>query len=257
MRTSPLSNSDLKRVQNRLVERGKQIFDAPAAEVVFTGDPDADRLLNDLRRTPHAFVIGCVMDRQVRAETAWFVPYRLSQRLGGFEFERLASLSRDELVRFMTKPEPLHRFGTVMGENLHAAIAMIREVYNGDAARIWKNKPSSAEVVYRFLQFKGVGPKIATMATNIIARDLKIPFSDYYSIDISADTHVQRVFRRLGLIPEKASLEELIYRARSLSPEFPGLLDLPVWEIGRTWCKPGRPLCQECGMSGLCPTARS
>ena len=42
-------------------------------------------------------------------------------------------------------------------------------------------------MVYRFLEFNGVGPKIASMAANILAREFKIPFADYFSIDISAE----------------------------------------------------------------------
>ncbi|MFN8524828.1 MAG: hypothetical protein U0821_17160 [Chloroflexota bacterium] len=90
-------------------------------------------------------------------------------------------------------------------------------------------KPSSATIVRRFLQFRGAGPKIATMAANILVRDFKIPVSDRYSIDISADVHVRRVFTRLRLIGRDASDEELIYRARELNPAYPGVFDLPIW----------------------------
>jgi hypothetical protein len=69
-------------------------------------------------------------------------------------------------------------------------------------------------------------------------RQFKIPLSDYYSVDISADVHVHGVFSRLGLICADASIDELTYVARSLNPEFPGLLDLPAWDIGRKWCRP-------------------
>jgi len=118
---------------------------------------------------------------------------------------------------------------------------------------IWSKKPSSAEVVYEFLQFDGVGPKIATMVANILTRELKIPFSDYYSIDISADAHVRRVFYRLGLIEKGASVEKIIYKARALNPEFPGLIDLPLWEIGRNWCRPKVALCNKCYLRDFCP----
>jgi endonuclease-3 len=110
-------------------------------------------------------------------------------------------------------------------------------------------------VVYRFLEFDGVGPKIATMAANILAREFKIPLSDYSSIDNSADVHIRRVFARLHLCPPDASVEQIIYKAKALHPEFPGLMDLPIWELGRNWCKPNKPNCQKCYMSDLCPSA--
>ena len=109
-------------------------------------------------------------------------------------------------------------------------------------------------MVYRFLEFDGVGPKIATMAANILARDFKIPFADHYSIDISADRHIRRVFARLGLTAGEASVEQVIYKARTLHPDYPGIIDLPCWKIGRNWCREkGDPDCGACYMNNLCP----
>jgi len=110
-------------------------------------------------------------------------------------------------------------------------------------------------VVFRFLQFHGVGPKIATMAANILARRFKVRFSDYTAIDISADVHVRRVFRRLGLVRSGATPDEVIYKARALNPEFPGILDFAAFSIGREWCRPRIQLCGECYMQGVCPGA--
>lgn len=138
-------------------------------------------------------------------------------------------------------------------------LVIIDRKYSGNASNIWAGKPPSADVVYRFLELPGFGIKIATMAPNILARTFKVPFSNHYSIDTSPDRHVRRVFARLGLTREKAPDPELIYCARSLSPEFPGLLDSPTFEIERTWCKERAPICSECFMGGVCPprTARS
>lgn len=214
------------------------------------------RPVNDLDHHPHAFVLACVMDRQIKAERAWLIPHLFSKKLGGFEFGTLQSLSIADVRNLMTRPEPLHRFPERMSENFHEAIRVIGEDYGGDASNIWRGKPPSAEVVYRFLQFRGVGPKIAIMATNILARDFKVPLSDYYSVDISADVQVRRVFCRLGLVGQDATTEEVIYRARALHPAFPGLMDFPAWEIGRNWCRPTTPLCRSCYMKEACLTAR-
>ncbi len=240
-----------------LVERGKALFDAKPVRVAFSDDPNADALINDFRGHPHAFVLGCIMDRQIRAERAWRIPYLVAEKIGGFDISLLRALSLADVRELLSKPEPLHRFPEEMSRNFHAGIEHITRAYAGDASRIWGGRPSSAEVVLRFLQFRGVGPKIATMASNILARDFKIPLADHYSIDVSADVHVRRVFARLGLVSEAASLEETIYAARALHPTFPGLLDFPAWEIGRAWCRPTVPNCGKCYMSHVCPTGKS
>ena len=244
-----------EKIRRRLVERGQALFSAPRRPVPFTKNAEADILLNDLDNYPHAFVLACVMDRQIKAERAWLIPYAISERLGTFSIEALGRLSPEEIKGFMAKPAPLHRFVDTMGGLLWSAVQRIVTQYGGDASRIWAGRPPSAEVVYRFLEFDGIGPKIASMAVNLLARYFKIPLADHYSIDISADVHVRRVFGRLGLCPSDATIEQLIYKARALHPEFPGIVDNPCWEIGRTWCKPRVPVCGECYMHDLCPTA--
>jgi len=237
------------------VAEGRRIFQEPPRQIDFAKDHDADTLLNDLAGHPHAFVLACIMDRQIKAELAWVIPFRIGQRLNDFSFAGLRKLSLEEVQRLMSEPSPLHRFVKEMSMNFHAAVQRIGDAYSGDASRIWSGRPSSADVIYRFLGFRGVGPKIATMATNILAREFKVLFSDYYSIDVSADVHVKRVFARLGLCSSDASVEEVVYRARALHPEFPGLMDLPAWKIGREWCRPKHPLCTECVVQDVCPTA--
>jgi len=242
-------------IRDRLVEHGEALFKAPPQPASFTGKPDADALLNDLTGNPHAFVLACVVDRQVQAPRAWAIPFHMSQRLGGFSMAALGNLTRDEVGRLMAEPEPLHRFVDRMAGFFYAALARIRDRYDGDASRIWAGRPSSAEVVYRFLAFDGVGPKIATMAANILAREFKVGMSDYYSVDISVDRHVRRVFTRLGLCPTDASEVEIVYRARALWPDFPGMMDLPCWEIGVNWCKARSKECPACYMRDICPSA--
>lgn len=244
-----------KAIRDRLVEHGETLFNAPKQLVQFTMATGADTLLNDLDKYPHAFVLACVMDRQIKAERAWLIPYLISEKLGGFSMETLNHLSVADVRRLMSQPVPLHRFVEKMSGFFHSAVQIISDKYAGNAARIWSGNPSSAEVVYRFLQFEGIGPKIGSMATNILARDLKVPFTDYFSIDVSADVHVRRVFARLGLCDADPTVEQVIYKAKALHPEFPGMMDSPCWEIGRNWCRACSPICDGCYMRDLCPTA--
>lgn len=246
------------RIKNLLVKRGQEKIRVKRHKLIeFTHEVKYDQLLNDLRNCPHAFVIACVMNRQMNAESACAIPYKLKERIGKFDFSTLYQLSEKQISKYLNKPTPLHRFTDIMSACLFSAIQIIGNKYDGDASKIWSDKPSSAEVVYRFMQIHGVGSKIATMAANILARSFKVKFKDYYSIDISADVHVKRVFNRLGLIEKNASIEEVIYKARSLNPEFPGLLDFPCWEVGRNWCKTQVTECNKCYLTHVCPSANN
>jgi len=235
-----------------LIKKGENLLDKPRQRTLFTGDKDADNLLNDIKDYPHAYVLACIMDRQIKAERAWAIPYKVSKEIGGFEFSKLRSLTPDK-VNLIFKTHNMHRFNEEMANNFYLAIQKIHNGYGDDVSRIWSNSPPSAAIVRRFLEFRGVGVKIATIAVNILARDFKISMKDHICIDISPDTHVKRVFKRLGFIPVEASNDELIYCARELNPEYPGVFDLSCWEIGRNWCRPNNPECNECYLGKLCP----
>lgn len=235
-------------IRDRLVKRGIELIDT---KIEIT-DP-AFAFVNDIQHFPHAFVLGCIADRQMNADRAWMIPLKLKKELGSFDFALLESIDLKKMENLMRDK---HRFWSDIARAYCSAIKRIRDEYEGDASRIWSDNPSSADVVYRFLQFDGIGPKIATMAANILVRDFKVPMSDYYSIDISVDIHVRRVCQRLGLVDNDANNDQIIYRARALHPEFPGLMDMPCWEIGRNWCKPNNPNCTECNMNDCCPSAK-
>lgn len=236
-----------------LIQRGEDLLAKPFGPIRFTDHLEADALLNDLVHYPHAFVTACIMDRQIKAEKAWLIPYHFQARLGSFEITALQKLSLEDTTSLMCQPYPLHRFPNNMSKDFHSAIHRIVSQYAGNAASIWAASPDSATLVMRFLEFRGAGPKIATMAANILVRDFKIPVSDKIRIDVSPDVHICRVFVRLGLITEGQSNDVLIQKARQLSPSYPGVFDLPMWEIGRNWCRPQSPACRECYLDTHCP----
>lgn len=238
--------------EHLLVTIGKERFADPVRQTVrFVDDKVQNDFLNDLENVPHAYVLACVMDRQLKSERAWAIPYIIKEIIGSFEVNALAAVTLDEYKKIFAD-NSLHRYNEIMAGFFYSAVQDIAVKYEGDASRIWSNKPSSAKVVYDFLQFKGVGIKIATMAANILARQFKVPFADYYSIDISPDVHILRVMRRAGLISAGAEAESVIYKARELCPEFPGVIDFSCWEIGRAYCRPNNPNCNACIISSEC-----
>ncbi len=216
-----------------------------------TKDNAADEYYNDLAKYPHIYVLACLMDKQIKAEKAWHIPFEVCNYFNTFEMSGLAKLSKEQIEEYFLTNKP-HRFNKDMSEVFYEAIQRIHNLYNDDASKIWSDKPSSAAVVYRFLQFKGAGIKIATMATNILVREYHIELSDYYSIDISPDVQVKRIFYRMGLVENEEDVSSIVYKARELYPEFPGIIDVACWEIGRTYCNPTTPNCNECPLNHCC-----
>ena len=246
---------DLDALRDALVKEGEALLHRPRTTVPFTGDRAANALVNDLEHYPHAFVFGCLVDRQVVADWAWRLPALVRDRLGSFDIGSLATLDEADWVRLLREPTPAHRMPETMATVLFRATGRLVSQYGGDAARIWSDTPTSARLVRRFLEFHGAGPKIATMAANILVRDFRITLADHRYIDISADVQVKRVMARLGFVEADPSEDVVIYAARELNPEFPGIFDLPLWELGATLCRPRKPACEKCRFAPLCSFA--
>lgn len=226
--------------------------DFASIEVHLLDDVEDNAFLNDLNRYPHAYVLACCMDRRIKADRAWSIPCIVKKQLcNDFSIDSLCKITLEEYQAFFNE-HSLHIYNNDMAEVFYKAVHRIKNQYNGNASQIWGGTPSSAAVVYRFLQFNGVGIKIATMATNILARQFKIPMSDYYSIDISPDVHVQRIFKRTGLVEEGASIDEIVYKAREINPDYPGIVDAACWRIGREHCHSSVPDCDCCPIKTHC-----
>lgn len=201
------------------------------------------------------------MDTGVDADVAWSVPYRIFKELGTFEINDLYEVTEEEYQTMFTGENKWHRYPVVKSKVIYNAIHKIveSEFMNGDASRIWTGKPSSRKVVLRFVDFKGCGFKIANMAPNILYRYFGVEFSDYSFIDIDPDIHTMRVFQRLGLTPfvGDADIARIytIAKARELNPEFPGVVDGLCWEVGREFCNPRKPKCENCSFGIFCKKA--
>jgi endonuclease III len=98
------------------------------------------------------------------------------------------------------------------------------------------------------LDLPGVGPKTADIVLLFCADKPTIP----------VDTHVNRVSKRLGLVPAKADYEGVRRGLENLySPEDSLTIHLMFISHGRKFCKARNPLCKVCPINALCPSRRT
>lgn len=198
------------------------------------------------KNKPYLFVLGCVMDRQIKAGKAWQIPKDIERYFKVNNFKQLQQISPSRIKKYFIEKKP-HRFNDKMADCFNEAIKTIHTQYRDDASLIWKEVQSAATIICRFLEFRGVGLKIATMAVNLL--DQENVFSEDFdrsAIDISPDRHVQRVMTRLGLVGEFPSVNQIIFKAKEIYPPFPGLLDLPFYDVGKKYCHARKPQCSKC-----------
>jgi endonuclease III len=124
--------------------------------------------------------------------------------------------------------------------------------FEDNAENIWKNR-RAMDVKRTLLSVFGVGSGIANMSLVLIEGLYHLTFSDrdYESMDIKPDVHTMRVLYRLGVSPAINETEAIV-AARKLSPAYPGLIDGPLWSIGRNWCHPTYPECTSCPLNTCC-----
>jgi len=102
------------------------------------------------------------------------------------------------------------------------------------------------KVIDTFLKLKGVGIKtISVVLMFTCGKDI-----------FPVDTHVHRICRRLGLVPEKASAEKTHHIMQNLVPTGKSYsLHMNFLKLGRSICKAQKPKCNECPLRDMCPSA--
>ncbi len=98
------------------------------------------------------------------------------------------------------------------------------------------------------MKFKGVGPKTAAI---VLLFSLGRPA-------FPVDTHIYRVTGRIGLRPEKMTVEDAHSLLEALfPPEAYYAVHLNIIRLGREVCAAREPACVRCPLHGICNYARS
>jgi endonuclease III len=105
-------------------------------------------------------------------------------------------------------------------------------------------KSAPLEEARRFLaSFKGVGPKTAACTLLFACNRAVFPL----------DTHIFRIARRLGLIPEKCSDEEAHRLMGAMIPSKRYYeVHINLIRLGRKVCRPRNPSCEQCCLIDYC-----
>jgi len=193
------------------------------------------------KTNPNGYLIAVILDQGMRAEKVWAIPGKLDWDWGDLG-KTLYKLGESGIAEDLK--EVGCRYWRNMAKFVVSAIDKLAYSYKGNAANIWNDTASAKTIYDRFVQFKGIGQKKASMAVNILVRDCGLGVS-LHDIDVSYDKHIRQVFLRSGLA-EYDDIHHIIEVARQENPKYPGALDKPAWYIGRDWCFNQNPDCDKC-----------
>jgi endonuclease-3 len=122
---------------------------------------------------------------------------------------------------------------------------LILQRFNGSLDFVYSSPLDEARRI--LMRLPGVGPKTADVVLLFSAKRLTLP----------VDTHVNRVSKRLRLVPPKADYEGVRESLQALYPprEFFKVHILFI-ALGRKYCKAIKPLHASCPINELCPSVK-
>jgi uncharacterized HhH-GPD family protein len=166
-------------------------------------EPAADELLAE---DPMALLVGMLLDQQVPLEWAFGAPYRLAQRLGVARLDAavIADYDPDELIAVFTGPPALHRFPKAMAERTQKLAQMLVEEYDGDAAAVWRDASSGAELLKRVGRLPGFGKQKAQIFVALLGKQLGVQPRGWRQA--AGEFGVKGSFKSVADIVDEASL---------------------------------------------------
>ena len=117
----------------------------------FTASDEANALI---ATDPMALLVGFVLDQQVTVQKAFLGPLALKERLGAIDARTLAQADLEPVFR---TPPAIHRYPGSMAQRVHDLSVHVLERYDGDAARVWTDATTAAELKANLKALPGVG----------------------------------------------------------------------------------------------------
>jgi len=138
----------------------------------FTDSDEANELLV---RDPFALLIGFALDQQVTVQKAFSGPLVLLERVGTIDAAALAGMDLEPVFR---ERPAIHRFPGAMAKRVRDLAAHVAERYDGDAARIWTEAASPAELKARLEDLPGFGEMKVKALGSVLAKRFDVTLAE-------------------------------------------------------------------------------
>ncbi len=136
-------------------------------------DPAADALLAE---DPFALLVGMQLDQQIAMEKAFAGPKLLADRLGMPVLDPVAVAECDpeRFAAAMAGPPAVHRYHNSMGGRVVALARYVAETYAGDAAAVWRDVATGADLKARLVGLPGFGDQKARIFVALLGKQLGV-----------------------------------------------------------------------------------
>ncbi|MEV0462217.1 HhH-GPD-type base excision DNA repair protein [Nocardia tengchongensis] len=131
-------------------------------------ESDADELLST---DDFALLVGMMLDQQFPMEHAFRGPWKLADRMGGFDIHRIAAADPAEFEELAATPPAIHRYGRSMGRRVQELAQYILDNYGGNTAGLWtEGDPDGKEVLKRLKKLPGFGDQKARIFLALLGK---------------------------------------------------------------------------------------
>jgi uncharacterized HhH-GPD family protein len=120
-----------------------------------------------LASDPMALLVGFVLDQQVTVQKAFSGPLAIKERLGSLDAATLAAADLEPVFR---ERPAIHRFPANMAKRVHELAVHVRDVYDGDAARVWTDARDAAELRANLAGLPGFGEMKIKALGSVLAK---------------------------------------------------------------------------------------
>ena len=138
----------------------------------FTASDEANELLVS---DPLALLIGFALDQQVTVQKAFSGPLVIQERIGTLDAGRLAATDLEPAFR---ERPAIHRFPGAMAKRVRAVCAHVAERYDGDAARVWTDATSPAELKANIEALPGFGEMKVKALSAVLAKRFGVQLAE-------------------------------------------------------------------------------
>jgi endonuclease-3 len=130
---------------------------------------------------------------------------------------------------------------------IRAFVRWVKDTFGDYDLSALRDMPTD-EITDRLTSVNGIGIKtVSVVLLFSLGRDV-----------FPVDTHVHRICRRVGLVPDKATAEQTHHRMAPLVPPGKALsLHVNLLRLGRTLCRARKPDCPACPLHRLCDYAKA
>ncbi len=188
---------------------------------------DLDTAAEENSRDPYTTLISCIISQRTREERTKKASENLFNKASSPE--KMKELSEEE-IKESIKPAGMYN---QKAERIKETTDRIIEEYSGEV-------PKSRE---ELMKLPGVGYKTADVTRCFGFNVNTIP----------VDTHVNRIPKRLGWVPEDASKEEVKEKLEEITPKKErSFFHVSLIHFGREICLPRKPKCEECPFTNFC-----